>query len=124
LPVSNISSLYTATRSPRSVALARTRVGRLLNDRAFDEVTAGDLADVCGASRFTVCRTFHAACGMAPSDYQRRLRLRAARRLIADGRSIGEVAARTGFADQSHLTRWFTRCSCLTPGAYRAALRS
>lgn len=58
---------------------------------------------------------------MAPSDHQRQLRLRAARRLLAGGGAIGDVAARTGFADQSHPTRWFVRCYGMTPGDYRAA---
>jgi AraC-like DNA-binding protein len=60
---------------------------------------------------------------MAPGDYQRQLRLRAARRLIAQGRPISAAAAQAGFSDQAHLTRWFTRCYGITPGGYqRAAL--
>ncbi|MFD0535866.1 helix-turn-helix domain-containing protein [Actinomadura luteofluorescens] len=66
-------------------------------------------------------RAFRREYGMAPSDYQRQLRLRAARRLLARGDAIGDVAARTGFADQSHLTRWFVRCYGTTPGGYRDA---
>ena len=97
------------------------RVRAVLRDRLLDDVTADDLAGAVGASRFAVYRAFRAAYGMAPSDYQRLLRLREARRLIAAGTPIGEAAARTGFADQSHLTRWFGRCFGLTPAAYRAA---
>ena len=58
---------------------------------------------------------------MAPGDYQRQLRLRAARRLIAQGRPIGAAAAQAGFSDQSHLTRWFIRCYGITPGGYQRA---
>jgi methylphosphotriester-DNA--protein-cysteine methyltransferase len=66
----------------------------------------------------------HAATGrfgLPPSDYQRQLRLRAARRALAGGTAVADVAAATGFADQAHLTRWFRRCYGITPGAYRAA---
>jgi Helix-turn-helix domain/AraC-like ligand binding domain len=66
--------------------------------------------------------TARAAYGMAPSDYQRQLRLRAARRLIARGEPLGDIAARTGFADQAHLTRWFSRYYGITPGGYRQAV--
>ena len=59
---------------------------------------------------------------MAPSDYQRQLRLRAARRLIAQGRPLSDIAAQTGFADQAHLTRWFHRYYGITPGGYRIAV--
>jgi AraC-like DNA-binding protein len=58
---------------------------------------------------------------MAPSDYQRQLRVRAARRLLGHGVSPARAAAETGFADQAHLTRWFRRYCGVTPGAYRAA---
>jgi AraC-like DNA-binding protein len=68
-----------------------------------------------------VHRAFRTAYGIAPSDYQRQVRLAAARRLIASGKPISQAAAATGFADQSHLTRWFTRYYGITPGAYRHA---
>jgi len=41
-----------------------------------------------------------------------------------DGAMIGQIAAaEAGFADQSHLTRWFTRTYGVTPAAYRTAPR-
>jgi AraC-like DNA-binding protein len=96
-------------------------VRELLHDGDDYEVSAADLAAAAGRSRFAVYRFFQAAYGMAPSDYQRQLRLRAARRLLVQGHSLAEIAAMTGFTDQSHLTRWFTRCFGVTPGAYRRA---
>ena len=66
-------------------------------------------------------RAFKTAYGIAPSDYQRQLRMAQARRLIARGTSISQAAAETGFADQSHLTRWFIRYYGITPGTYRHA---
>jgi AraC-like DNA-binding protein len=69
-----------------------------------------------------VHRAFTAAYGLTPSDCQRQLRLRAARRLIAAGTPIGEAAARAGFADQAHLSRWFSRCCGITPGRCQRAV--
>ncbi|MEV4804157.1 AraC family transcriptional regulator [Nonomuraea sp. NPDC049421] len=116
-----------AAASPVATARVRhdataARARSVLHDRLTDDLTIDDLATAAGASRYTVYRAFHAAYGMAPSDYQRQLRLRRARDLIATGTPIAGAAAASGFADQSHLTRWFTRCFGLTPGAYRAAL--
>jgi AraC-like DNA-binding protein len=104
-------------------AVAR-RARRLIDDTYLDDIAAADLA-AAGRSRFAVHRAFTSAYGLAPGDYQRQLRLRAARRLIAQGQPISAAAAQAGFSDQSHLTRWFTRCYGVTPGGYqRAALRA
>jgi AraC-like DNA-binding protein len=109
---------------PRAATAAVARQARdLLADRYLDDLSAADLSAATGRSRFTVHRAFQAAYGMAPSDYQRQLRLRAARRLIATGAPVSDVAARTGFADQSHLSRWFTRYYGVTPGRYQRAAR-
>jgi AraC-like DNA-binding protein len=39
--------------------------------------------------------------------------------LLLAGFPIADVAAQTGFADQSHLTRRFKRVVGVTPGQYR-----
>ncbi|WP_245966308.1 helix-turn-helix transcriptional regulator [Sphaerisporangium album] len=108
-------------RGGADVGTARV-VRELLHDTDDQGVSASDLAAAAGRSRFAVYRSFQAVYGMAPSDYQRQLRLRAAQRLLVQGRPLVEVAVETGFTDQSHLTRWFTRYFGVTPGAYRRAV--
>jgi AraC-like DNA-binding protein len=98
------------------------RARQLIRAEPAADITARHLAEAAGCSRFAVHRAFVSAYGVTPADYQRQLRLRAARRLIADGSPIGEAAAQAGFADQSHLTRWFGRYYGITPGAYRRAV--
>lgn len=98
---------------------------------AIEAAAAGDgppaegavagLAATVGSSRFAVYRSFRAAYGLSPSDYLRQCRLRTARGMLAAGRPSAEVAAVTGFADQSHLTRWFHRYFGVTPAAYQRA---
>jgi len=102
----------------RSVA---RRARQLIRDSYLDDITAADLAAATGRSRFTVHRAFTSAYGLAPGDYQRQLRLRTARQLIAQGRPIAAAAAQAGFSDQAHLTRWFIRCYGITPGGYQRA---
>jgi AraC-like DNA-binding protein len=106
-------------RSPDRCVAARIR--ELLQDGAAD-LTADDLAAAAGCSRYAAYRAFTQAYGLAPSDYQRQLRVRAARRLLSAGVSPARAAAEAGFADQAHLTRWFRRYYGVTPGAYRAAI--
>jgi AraC-like DNA-binding protein len=92
-----------------------------IHDLPMSDLTADDLAAAAGCSRYAAYRAFRSVYGLAPSDYQRQLRIRQARRLLADGTSPAEAAAAAGFADQAHLTRWFRRYYGVTPGAYRTA---
>lgn len=108
--------------TPKDAARVAERARQLIHATYLDDIPAESLAAATGRSRFAVYRAFTAAYGMTPSDYQRQLRLREARRLLARGRPIGEAAAETGFADQGHLTRWFGRCYGITPGEYRRAV--
>jgi AraC-like DNA-binding protein len=104
-------------------AAAAARIRELIHDAdASAELTAEDLGAAAGCSRYAAYRAFTTAYGMAPSDYQRQLRVRAARRLLGRGVSPASAAAEAGFADQAHLTRWFRRYYGVTPGAYRAAV--
>ena len=107
-----------ADPGPRAAA----RIRELIHDGA-DDLTADALAAAAGCSRFAAYRAFTQAYGLAPSDYQRQLRVRAARGLLSAGVSPAEAAAEAGFADQAHLTRWFRRYYGITPGAYQAATR-
>jgi AraC-like DNA-binding protein len=111
----------TAAAAPAGAGQVARRARDLIADRRLDDVNAGDLAAVTGRSRFAVHRAFTHVYGMSPGDYQRQLRLREARTLIAAGRPISEAAAQAGFADQSHLSRWFIRCYGVTPGRFQRA---
>jgi len=107
---------------PADTGAIAGRARQVIRDGYLGDLTAGDLAAATGRSRFVIHRAFQAVYGMAPSDYQRQLRLRAARRLIAQGQPISDAAVHAGFADQSHLTRWFSRYYGITPGGYQRAV--
>jgi AraC-like DNA-binding protein len=107
------------TPVPKNARDVARRAREVIADRYRDDLSADDLAAATGRSRFAVRRAFAHAYGMAPSDYQRQLRLREARSLIAAGTPISEAAVRAGFADQSHLSRWFVRYYGITPGRYQ-----
>ena len=95
------------------------RVRDLLHDGFADDLSADDLARAVGLSRFQLYRQFRARYGLAPSAYLRQVRLREARRRLAAGAAIAEAAIAAGFADQSHLTRWFRRTYGITPRVYQ-----
>ena len=74
------------------------------------------LADIAGRSPFHFTRVFTRSVGMTPHRYVVHLRLQRAIELVREGRSgLAEIAARTGFADQSHLSRWMRRVLGVSP---------
>jgi AraC family transcriptional regulator len=82
------------------------------------EVTA--LARLAGRSPFHFSRVFSRSVGMSPHRYVVHLRLQRAIELVREGRSgLAEIAARTGFADQSHLSRWVRRIHGASPTQLR-----
>ena len=98
---------------------------RLYGELIAEDLSAGfdlaHLAKAAGVTRFQVIRDFHREAGMTPGQYLRDRRIRAASALIGTDMPLAEIAAATGFADQSHLTRVFKAIKGLSPGAWRAA---
>ena len=87
-------------------------------------VASEELERVSGLDRFSLARHFRAVFGTSPHRFQVGRRLVRARAMIADGVSLSETAAATGFADQSHLTRHFSARFGLTPGRWAALSRT
>ncbi|MQA01978.1 MAG: helix-turn-helix domain-containing protein [Streptosporangiales bacterium] len=99
---------------------AAIRAGReYLDEHAADSVTLQAVARQVGLSAYHFCRAFRSAVGMTPHAYQTHIRIRRAKTLLDAGHPIADVAARTGFYDQAHLTRQFTRAIGVPPGRYR-----
>jgi AraC family transcriptional regulator len=98
------------------------RVRELLHDTA-GTLPVALLARESGVHRVHLARTFREHVGVPITTYARQLRLREARLLLAAGElPLAGVAARAGFADQSHLTRAMRETWGITPGALRCAL--
>lgn len=106
-------------RRPQQPDRAAALVRELLHARMAEDVGLDELSAAAGVDRFRLNRAFRAAFGLSPHAYLVRLRLRTARRRLAEGEAPALVAAEVGFADQSHLGRWFRRAYGLTPAAYR-----
>jgi AraC family transcriptional regulator len=69
-----------------------------------------------------VSRMFKRHLGMTVSQYQRQMRLqRATRALLETGESLAELAEDHGYADQSHMTREFSRATNWSPAKLRCA---
>jgi len=92
----------------------------LMTRRSGGRLTNTELARATGLSVRAFERAFAAEYGLPPQQYLKRLRLQtASRRLVASRETIAEIAAGSGFSDQSHFTREFRRVTEMTPGRYR-----
>jgi AraC-like DNA-binding protein len=106
--------------SPADHAAVR-RAATYLSDRLSTNVTLDELADVTKVDRFRLVRACTAHFGLPPHTLHLRMRLDHARLLIRNGRQLGDVGQETGFHDQAHFSRTFTRAFGLTPTQYRAS---
>lgn len=104
----------------RDAPLAR-RLRRLLDDRFAESFTIAGAAHELGAHPSHLVRVFSQTYGIAPHRYLVARRVDAARRLLLDGGRPADVAARTGFHDQAHLTRHFRRVLGVTPALFAQA---
>jgi AraC-like DNA-binding protein len=84
-----------------------------------DNIGLSDLARETGTDRFTLTRCFKREFHLAPHAWLIQLRLAKARQCLARGEQPVDVAAALGFADQSHLGRWFQRAYRISPAHYR-----
>ncbi|MER7576338.1 AraC family transcriptional regulator [Streptomyces sp. NPDC126514] len=98
-------------------ALAR-HLRELLDERVVEGLSLQEAAGLLQAHPAHLVRAFSTAYGIAPHQYLNSRRVDRARRLLLDGRPIGEVATTTGFYDQAHLTRHFRKLVGTTPGRY------
>ncbi len=117
LATTHFAPAHTLVRLGREhAAVARTR--EWLDAHSERNVSIGSLAERVGLSPYHLVRVFHKQVGVPPHRYQMMVRVHRARRLLAQGISPSEAAYRTGFYDQSHLTRCFRETLGATPGRY------
>ena len=93
--------------------------------QSFDQpIAIQQIAATVGVHPVYLARVFRQQIRCSLTEYRRGLQVaEAARRLAASHESLAEVAAASGFADQSHMTRALRRELGTTPGRYRRFAR-
>jgi AraC-like DNA-binding protein len=83
-------------------------------------ISMAQLASLCDVSSRSLQRRFRKLFRMTPGEYVRRVRINKASFLLAHSDlPIAAIASSCGFADQSHLTRDFSRMLGETPRSFR-----
>jgi AraC family transcriptional regulator len=109
---------------PGGAAAWLERATEIVEERYARPLALHALAAEVGVHPTHLARGFRAYHGRSVGAYLREVRVRrAASQLAAGDDPIAEIALAVGFADQSHLHRWFVRLIGETPGRYRRLLR-
>jgi AraC-like DNA-binding protein/mannose-6-phosphate isomerase-like protein (cupin superfamily) len=111
-PVLDRSDLHPAVSKAQSI----------IRDQCADRMHVSHLARCVDLDMRYLISLFKLATGVTPHQFQIAMRVELARALLEQQLPLSEVAARAGFADQSHLNRHFRRQYGFTPGAFRESV--
>lgn len=95
------------------------RLDAFMMERLDQPVSIADLAGAVNLSEGWFAHAFKRATGDTPHRWQLRLRIDKARDMLLGRAPIVEIAHRTGFSDQAHLTRCFRGLTGTTPAVWR-----
>lgn len=97
-----------------------SRVREILHDRYREHLSLSELAGEVQVHPVHLARAFRKRYHCCVGDFIRQLRVEAAsQELLRSNAPIAEIAARTGFTDQSHLSRILKRYAGISPGELR-----
>jgi AraC-like DNA-binding protein len=106
--------LLASTKAQRQVKLVK----EFLEDFPQLDVSLEELAKLAALSPFHLLREFQKQFGFPPHAFQIQQRLRMAKKLLKQGKTISVVAQECGFHDQSHFHRHFKKAMGVTPGQF------
>ena len=118
--------VLSVSEPPEKGGLASWRL-RLIDARLAEPrepPTAAELAKLCKLSVRQLTRGFRVSRGCSVSDYLAQVRIETAKRRLASGESVKEVAGSLGYATQSGFTFAFRRATGITPGEYQKSFGS
>ena len=101
-----------------------SRVIAVLKDRFTEPLRIGDLADHANMSESTLYHSFKQVTRMSPLQFQKKLRLHEARRLmLSEGLEAASASYRVGYESPSHFSREYSRMFGAPPRADVSKLR-
>jgi AraC-like DNA-binding protein len=113
----------TPARTSKGDFFAAQRARDYLHANCARVVTLDELEAATGRDRWSLSHDFRTFFGTSPYRYLTMRRLDAVRHMLLAGTSLADAAAAAGFADQSHMTRHFSKAFGLTPGRWLRVAR-
>jgi AraC family transcriptional regulator len=102
-------------RARRALAFIEEHLG--------SKITIGEMADLVALSKSHFCRAFKQSIGSCPMSYVAARRVERAKLMMTSSQErLSDIALACGFADQSHLNRYFRRVVGVSPGLWRRSV--
>jgi len=113
------SHRYGEYREPRRLRPDIHKALAFLQENRDTEASLNELAELVSLSPWHSLRVFREETGLTPHADVAHARFRNAEKLLKAGITPADAVSAAGFADQSHLTRWFRRILGTTTAAYQ-----
>ena len=81
-------------------------------------ITVSQIAQNIGLDRHYLVRIFHASMGISVQEYLIQVRMEHAKKLLTEGRSVGETAAFVGYNDVFNFSKMFKKYTGESPKRY------
>jgi AraC-like DNA-binding protein len=111
---------------PQRGGLPKWRVKRALayiEANLGSKINIGEVADIVALSKSHFSRAFKQSLGSSPMTYVATRRVERAKLMMTSSRErLSDIALACGFADQSHLNRYFRRVVGISPGSWRRSV--
>jgi AraC-like DNA-binding protein len=117
--------MLSSQSEPAKVARTETlrKVLHFIGTRFHEDMKVEEVASYAGASASTVMHRLRDETGMSFSEHLNATRMKEAKRLLAyTDLSVGEIAGKCGFADQSYFSKVFLKHISMTPREFRRML--
>jgi AraC family transcriptional regulator len=102
-------------QAKRAVAYIEANLG--------SKIEIGEIANLVALSKSHFSRTFRHSLGSTPMAYVSMRRVERAKLMMTStSERLTDIALTCGFADQSHLTRYFRRIVGMSPGLWRRSV--
>ena len=109
-----------ASQKPSIVETAKGYI----HDNFSEKIGILELCDLLGCSKSTLIKLFKEECGRTVGAYITEVRLTEAERLLSGSDiSMGEIARKCGFCDQSYFSKVFVSKHGISPSDYRNSMQ-
>lgn len=110
--------------APTQISRECYSLKRYMESNYMHDLTLDTLAEYSHLNKYYMVHAFTKHCGCSPIQYLSRIRLQAAKELLAGtDYSIAEVAHSAGFSSQSYFAQCFQKSCGMTASVYRRSCR-